>query len=424
MARSRLRPWIRLRGLVRDRRGAVALLVALALVPLALASGLAVDVGRSMMVRAELGRAADTAALAAGSRPDAQDLDRLVRRYLAANFRGRDDVVVEEVRVEAEADGGRIVVTTRARVSTTLLRLARVDWIPVTTRTVVVRAAHPMEVALVLDVTGSMACCGKIRALKDSASTLVDILFAGEASSDRLRIGLVPFNARVNIGESYRDWLVAADRRGPWNGCTEARSAATALTDAPPSVERFRKSRVRRGGGRPGRGWWRPRRGSVAPCPRSRVLPLSGTRARILAAIRGLPATGTTRIDMGARWGWRLLSERWRGLWREDARPTPREDVIRAMVLMTDGQNVVSRRYDEVRSKAEADRNLLTLCRRIKEDGIVLYTITFGASTGSERLMRECATSPAHYFASPTGADLKRAFRTIAGELSALRIAE
>ncbi len=422
MGRSRLRPWARLRALVRDRRGAVALLVALALVPLALASGLALDLGRSMIVRAELGRAADTAALAAGSRPDAQELDRLVRRYLDANFRGRDDVVVEEVTVRVEGDGGRIVVTTRARVSTTLLRLAHVDWIPVTTRTVVVRAANPMEVALVLDVTGSMACCGKIQALKRSAAALVDILFAGEATSDHLRIGLVPFNARVNIGEAYRDWLVAADRRGAWNGCTEARSAATALTDAPPSVERFRKSRARRGGGR--WGWWRPRRGIVAPCPSSRVLPLSGTRARILAAIRELPATGTTRIDMGARWGWRLLSERWRGLWREDERSTPREDVIRAMVLMTDGQNVVNRRYDEVRSRAEADRNLLTLCRRIKEDGIVLYTVTFGANTGSERLMRECATSPSHYFASPTNADLEAAFRTIAGELSALRIAE
>ncbi len=422
------RRWMRLRALWQrlweDRRGAVAMMVALALVPLALASGFAIDLGRGMLVRSELGRATDTAALAAGTRADAADLQRLVQRYLDANFRGREDVVVDEVRVQAEGNGGRIVVTTRARVATTLLRVAQVEWLPVTTRTVVVRATQPMEVALVLDVTGSMRCCGKIQALRRSAEALVNILFAGEATSRYLRIGLVPFNARVNVGEPYRDWLVASQRGGPWNGCLEARSAANALSDAPPSVERFRKSRTGRGGGWGWWGWWRPRRGVTAPCPQARVLPLSATRARIVAAIRRLSAGGTTRIDMGARWGWRLLSERWRGLWLEDQRPTPREDVIKAMVLITDGQNVVNRRYDEVASRAQADRNLLTLCRRIREQGILLYTVTFGASTGSERLMQECATSPAHYFASPTNADLERAFRTIAGELSALRIAE
>jgi len=293
----------------------------------------------------------------------------------------------------------------------------------VAVRTVVVRAVSPMEVALVLDVTGSMGCCGKIQALRRSALALVDILFGGAATSDLLRIGVVPFSARVNIGTPYRDWLVPGQRTGRWNGCVEARSAATALTDAPPSVEHFRRGDAGgHGWGGFGGWWWRPR--WIAPCPRARVLPLAATRARIRAVIAGLSASGTTRIDMGARWGWRLLSERWRGLWLEDERPTPRDRVIKAMVLMTDGQNVVNPRYDEIRSRAEADRNLLTLCRRIKEDGILLYTITFGASTGSEDLMRRCATSPEHYFRSPSNADLERAFRTIAGELSALRIAE
>ncbi len=42
----------------------------------------------------------------------------------------------------------------------------------------------------------------------------------------------------------------------------------------------------------------------------------------------------------------------------------------------------------------------------------------------SDALMARCATSPAHHFRSPTNADLVRAFRSIAGELTALRIAE
>ncbi|GBD41952.1 hypothetical protein HRbin39_01339 [bacterium HR39] len=402
----------------RDPRGAVAPLVALALIPLALAAGLAIDAGRALLVRAELARAADSAALAAGAR-GGDDPSSLVLRFIEADFAAGGDVRLDEVRALARPDG-RIGVLVRARVATTLMRLVGVDEVPVSARTVVARATRPLEVALVLDVTGSMGCCGKIEALRRAASDLVDILFEGRGVSDIVRIGIVPFNARVNIGIDHRDWLLPRDRSGPWNGCPEARSNATALTDAPPAVELFPARPAR---GRSGRGSW----GSQPPqppCPPLAVLPLSFTRAELLSFIALLPATGTTRIDMGARWGWRLLSEKWMGLWHEPVRHGRREEVLKAVVIMTDGENVVNGAYDEVSSVAEADANLLTLCTRMKDDGILVYTVTFMATARSDALMARCATSPAHHFRSPTNADLVRAFRSIAGELSALRIVE
>lgn len=413
--------------LARDGRGAVAPIVALALIPLVLASGLAVDAGHVLLVRAELARAADSAALAAGARSGQGDLSAFVRRFLETNFAAGDEVRLDEVRALPRPDG-RIEVSVRARVATTLMRLVGIEEVPVTARTVVARASRPLEVALVLDVTGSMSCCGKIQALRRAASDLVDILFEGRGVSDVVRIGVVPFNARVNVGNRHRDWLAPADRAGRWNGCPEARSAATALTDEPPSVEPFPRWHPSTRGRRWGRGWWgwwgRWRSSAKAPpCPPLAVLPLVFTRAELLSYIARLPATGTTRIDMGARWGWRLLSEKWLGLWNEPVRHGRRADVLKAAVIMTDGENVVGR-YDEVSSVAEADANLLTLCERMKEDGILLYTVTFKASARSDALMARCATSPAHHFRSPTNADLVRAFHSIAGELSALRIAE
>ena len=48
-----------------DRRGAVAILTAFALIPLLLATGGAIDFGRIMVMRSELQQAVDSAALAA-----------------------------------------------------------------------------------------------------------------------------------------------------------------------------------------------------------------------------------------------------------------------------------------------------------------------------------------------------------------------
>ena len=48
-----------------DRRGAVAIITALALIPLLLATGGAIDFGRITVMRSELQQAVDSAALAA-----------------------------------------------------------------------------------------------------------------------------------------------------------------------------------------------------------------------------------------------------------------------------------------------------------------------------------------------------------------------
>ncbi len=414
-------------ALAGDRRGAVALTVALALVPLTVASGLAVDAGRYLVARSKLAQAADAAALAAGTESDPQAIERTVGRILDANFsEGFLGVQIDSVEVQQDPDTGRITLVTRAEMPTLVMGLAHIDTLSIETRTVVVRESAPLEVAMVLDVTGSMGCCGKIQALKSSANDLVDILFGTEEVSEDLRIGVVPFNARVNIGNDRRSWLTSAERsKSPWKGCVESRSTATRLTDAPPSVELFLRSESLAGNstgkkGKKGKKKKKKKKVKLPPCP-PRLLPLTDTRAEAKAMINQLGASGTTRIDMGIRWGWRVLSRRWEGLWGEPERQ-PFEDVVTALIVMTDGQNVASS-YDEV-SASQADANVRTLCDRVKQEGILIYTITFKAPQKADALMQSCATSPGHYFRSPTAADLRDAFHTIAGELSALRIAE
>jgi Flp pilus assembly protein TadG len=408
-----------------DERGAVALLVALGIVPLALAVGLAVDGGRYLLARSRLAQAADAAALAAGARLSTTGFEDTAERMVRANFpQGYLGLELEDVRVAHDEASGRITLETRARMPTTFMRIARVDSVPVTSRTVVVRAAQPMEIALVLDVTGSMQCCGKLTGLKRAARDLVEIVFGQEQVSDLLRVAVVPFNARVNVGNHHRDWLLPSQRRvSPWRGCVESRpGVANALTDKPPAnnawfvpSEDVVAGGLHRGDSRSRQPVYDP------PCPPA-LLPLTRTKRTVLDYIDRLSANGTTRIDMGARWGWRVLSRRWQGLWGEDPRHPNAADVVQAVIIMTDGDNETSV-YDEV-NDAQADANLLAICQSLKEAGYLIYAVTFQAPVWADTLMAQCATSPAHFFRSPTAADLQTAFRQIGSELSALRIAE
>jgi hypothetical protein len=61
----------------------------------------------------------------------------------------------------------------------------------------------------------------------------------------------------------------------------------------------------------------------------------------------------------------------------------------------------------------------------MKEEEIILYTITFGSKPDAQTkaLFQDCATSSDYYFHAPDGATLKSAFRTVGRQLSNLRIA-
>jgi hypothetical protein len=65
-------------------------------------------------------------------------------------------------------------------------------------------------------------------------------------------------------------------------------------------------------------------------------------------------------------------------------------------------------------------------CAAIKQDGVIVYSITFGSaasSTVAEQVMKGCAT-PGDYAHAPTNAALDSIFQSIAGQLTALRLTQ
>ncbi len=178
-------------------------------------------------------------------------------------------------------------------------------------------------------------------------------------------------------------------------------------------------------------------------CTTEPVTPLTNNETTVLDAIDDMGASGTTNIPQGVGWGIRLISPEepfTEGVAWDDA------EVVKAMVILTDGENVMSGRSTDMGSDYGAygystygrlgttssssttlenalDDRLTAACDAAKELGIRVYTITFQVSDSTTRsLMEDCASSESLYFNSPSAAALEDAFEMIAGDLSNLRL--
>ena len=80
----------------------------------------------------------------------------------------------------------------------------------VAARTVIERETTGMELALVLDNTGSM-WGANYTAMYNAAVDLVDIIYGDESEIDNLWVSVVPYTATVNVGTGHGDWLAAGD---------------------------------------------------------------------------------------------------------------------------------------------------------------------------------------------------------------------
>jgi hypothetical protein len=113
------------------------------------------------------------------------------------------------------ADGGHVASASMPMP----LSLARVvrneDWTIATEAVAEANASPPIEVALVLDNTGSMSA--DMQSLRDAASDLAADLLS--LDGDTVRVALVPFVAQVNIGNeaSHLAWMDQAGA-APMNG--------------------------------------------------------------------------------------------------------------------------------------------------------------------------------------------------------------
>lgn len=425
--------------------GVVAVIVALAFVPMLIFSGAAVDIGRAYIAERQLLAAADAAGLAIAAAIDEDstdaELETILDNYIDANF---DDGSIATIDSQSFTYEDSIVtVSIDATISTSFMVLANIDSLEVGASSQVTRSEETLEVVLVLDNSGSMAG-SKLTALKDASDSLLDVFFGADLTSNQVKIGLVPFSNNVNIGATNTayvtdttiyDWGISS-----WAGCPMAEIAGDEDTKddfVGPWTPFYWPDDGNNNWDSGGYLYDTSTRSPNKYCPDATITPLTNVKATLTDAIDDMVAYGGTHINWGAIWGWRVVSP---------SEPFAEgvaygtTDNTKAVILLTDGANTA---YDFVfdafgypadellgsgidtaaEVEDEIDDRLETTCTNMKSAGIIVYTITFDLSDfDTIQMFRDCATDTDKYYDSPTNAELTRTFRSIAAELKQLHV--
>ncbi len=393
-----------------NRAGSVILLFGLTLIPILGFVGGAIDYANAYRTRAKLQSALDAAALTAGRQMDTGQSEgeaqlaanKVMEANLGAGF------PAYESSFSLDLGSKSILASASLTVDTYILSLLGIDNFPIAVNTIIKLPNGKVEVALVLDNSGSMGG-SKLASLKDAANSLTDILHT--SNPDNIKIGIVPFAASVNIGSGYSNasWMDITGQSSihyenfdtnitrwalfnqlnntSWKGCVEVRPSPHDVQDsqatggdsyfvplfAPDepdsssgssyinsylddndgscsgggggSEEQAQERTCKYDNETPGGG------GPNHRCTSRAISPLTGTQATIESAINNMIASGQTNIMEGVMWGWRILSPEEPFT---EGRPYDDNDNRKVMILMTDGANTITGRNNQNMSRYSA----------------------------------------------------------------------
>ncbi len=233
----------RARALLTSRRGNVAMIFALSLVPITIAAGGGVDLARALIVRERIASALDSAGLAVGASSglSTAQIQKLAQNYFNANYTVDPSFEQAAPTVTVTQGTQTVTLSTSVQMPTTLMRVADVvtspgqfDYLNVGYTSTVVWGQTKLWVSLVLDNTGSMTQTdstgtSKISALKTATTQLLTTLQSAAATAGDVKVAIIPFSKDVNIGtaNSAVSWIDWTDwEAAPANG-------TPAITDGP-----------------------------------------------------------------------------------------------------------------------------------------------------------------------------------------------
>ena len=186
---------------ISGEQGVALIYMALFLTALLLSTGLAVDTGRAYVVKAQLSKAVDGAALGAARMLNSGNPKGEATRIFNANFpvgylgtssitNPASDPNFFTLQTIAATGLNVVTVSATAKLPTTFMRLA--NWDDVTVKSSSEATRRMVDLSLVLDVSSSIG--GRWPAVRDAARTFVN---AFDASSDRLALVTYSNGARV-----------------------------------------------------------------------------------------------------------------------------------------------------------------------------------------------------------------------------------
>lgn len=181
---------------------------------------------------------------------------------------------------------------------------------------------------------------------------------------------------------------------------------------------------------------------SYAACPTpAQKLRTWDNAAAFSSYVDSLTPEGNTYHDIGILWGARLLSPT--GIFSSENAYTPKGgEIERHLIFMTDGdtqaaasdynaygipwfdrrQTLDTGTPTDATLEAQINARFAALCTAVKNKNITLWVISFGSiTTDTKNRLQTCATSN-RYFSANDAATLQSTFKSIADQISQLRL--
>ncbi|MEX0751377.1 MAG: pilus assembly protein [Xanthobacteraceae bacterium] len=440
---SRLRDQVR--HFIAARNGNVAIIFALASLPVVGLIGASVDYSRANAVRADLQSALDATALMVSknaANQSADELQKSAQAYFEALFK-YPEVQSTKIAATYTADGGSAVtVSGETTIKTEFTQIMGFSELNITSSSTVKWGTSKLRVSLVLDNTGSMDSNGKMDALKTASHNLLKQLETAAQKNGDVHVAIVPFAVGVNVGKenkdaAWLDWSYFDDKGGAgdsgrgkggddddkddkdkdwdkddkdkgkkvdkskWQGCVMDRDQDYDVLNTTPTDKN---------------------KSTLFPatydkdCPET-LMTLSYDWKALGNKIDAMKPDGNTNQTIGLAWGWQALTQ---GV--PLSAPVPEKDVKDVIILFTDGMNTINRWTTD---KSKVDARTEKACANIKAAGVMLYTVQVkGNGDPTSKVLQNCASDGTKFFALSSANQIVTAFNTIGTNLSQLRLAK
>jgi len=408
------------RRFLKDRRGGIAPMFGLAIIPVFGLVGAAVDYSRANAIKARLQAALDATTLSMATLAPSLTPGQLQTKTTAvfqAQFKNVDANKVTVTPVYTTSDGPQLTVSASTTMDTAFVKLLGYKTVDIGSSSTVRWGNLRLRVALVLDNTGSMASAGKIEALRSASKSLLAQLKAAAKTNGDVYVSVIPFSKDVNVGASNynQPWVDFDDHpnyigwdkkngsksRSTWNGCVTDRDQNYDTTNTAPSTDAATKFPAEQFGS----------------CP-VELQPLTYDWAALNAKVDSMVPAGNTNQTIGLQWGFQSLTAAPFTIPAKD----PNYRFNEVIIMLTDGLNTENRFST---TQSSIDDRTQRVCDNIKAAGITLYTLQVNTSGDpTSTMLRSCATDTGKFFLVTSSSQIATIFGEIGTQLSKLRIAK